>query len=94
MCALRETFAWEQCTQHVFRSLLLHEIKRTAMAYLTRFCKSVIDIKQQHRVLDRALVERRVNRSGGSHLDVCARSRLENESGSQLYKQNLLYLRD
>ena len=45
------------------------------MAYLTRFCKSVIDVKQQHRVLDRALVERGVNRSGGGHLYVCDESK-------------------
>jgi hypothetical protein len=70
----------------LFGLYYLKRSKEVAMAYLTRFCKSVIDIKQQHRVLDRALVERRVNRSGGSHLDVCARLRLENESGKQLYK--------
>jgi hypothetical protein len=45
------------------------------MTYLTRFCKSVIDVKQQHCVLDWALVERGVNRSGGGHLYVCAGSK-------------------
>lgn len=58
-------------------SCYLKRPKEPAMAYLTRFCKSVIDIKQQHRVLDRALVERGVNRSGGGHLYVYAESKPE-----------------
>ena len=58
-------------------SCYLKRPKEPAMAYLTRFCKSVIDIKQQHRVLDRALVERGVERSGGGHLYVYAESKPE-----------------
>jgi hypothetical protein len=46
--------------------------KNIKITYLARLCKCVIDIEQKHRVLDWALVERRVNRSCGGHLEICA----------------------
>lgn len=42
------------------------------VSYLTWLCESVIDIEQEHRVLDWALAEWGVNRSCGGHLGVCA----------------------
>jgi hypothetical protein len=40
--------------------------------YLAGLCERVVDIEQQHRVLDWTLVERGVDRCGGGHVEVGA----------------------
>jgi len=39
--------------------------------YLTRLCKSVVNIEKKHSVLERALLKRRINCGGDGHVDGC-----------------------
>lgn len=47
-----------------------HPILGSQNSYLARLCECVVDIEQDHCVLDRTLVKRGVNRSSGRHLEM------------------------